>query len=118
MQKAGGIIALIAGIFGVLSAIVTLFIGGLAVAFKATESSTVGGLVFGGIICSFLVIIFGAIAMNTKKKIIGVLLIIASIIGAISGGGIVAVFMVLSLVGGIIALIGTNKRNSTQSVAK
>jgi hypothetical protein len=35
MQKAGGIIGLISGIFGTLAAVVTLFVGGMGSAFKA-----------------------------------------------------------------------------------
>ncbi|WP_207652406.1 hypothetical protein [Desulfosporosinus sp. FKB] len=44
MQKAGGIISLIAGVFGILSAGVTLLVGGAASAFNASGSSTVVGL--------------------------------------------------------------------------
>lgn len=110
MKKAGGIIALIAGIFSILATITTLTIGGLALAFNVAKTEEVTGTVVGGIICSFLVIIFGALAIGTKGKIIGILLIISSILGVIFGGGIVAVFMILALVGGILALIGSGKK--------
>ena len=57
MRKAGGIIALIAGVFGILAAIATLFIGGVGAAFEAESASTVVGLGWGGIVFSFLTII-------------------------------------------------------------
>jgi len=109
MQKAGGIISIIAGIFGIFAAGATLFIGGVGSAFEANEASTVVGLGWGGVVFSFLVIIFGAVAMGAKSKKPGLLLILCSVGGAILGGTIVALFMVLSLIGGILAMIGVKK---------
>jgi hypothetical protein len=110
MQKAGGIIGLIAGIFGILAAVFTLFVGGMGSAFKADGASMVVGLGWGGLLFSFLCIIFGAIAMGSESKIPGALLTISAIVGAILGGTLVAVFMVLALVGGILATIGAKSR--------
>lgn len=106
MKKAGGIIALIAGIFAVIAAVVTLFLGGLGSAFNVEGGSTVVGLGWGGVLFSFLVIVFGAIAIGAKGRWPGVVLIVLSIAGAILGGTIVAVFMALALIGGILAVIG------------
>ena len=110
MQKAGGIIGLIAGIFGVLAAGVTLFMGGLGGALKAEGASTVIGLGWGGVLFSFLCIIFGAVAMSSESKIPGALLTLSAIAGAILGGTLVAVFMVLAFIGGILATIGAKKK--------
>ena len=110
MKKAGGIISIVAGIFGILSAAVTLLIGGAASAFNADGAGTVVGLGWGGVAFSFLVIVFGAVAISAKGKIPGVLLIISSILGAILGGTLVAVFMVLALIGGILATIGSKSK--------
>jgi hypothetical protein len=107
MKKAGGIIAIIAGIFGIFAAGATLLMGGVAAAVEAEGGNTVIGLGWGGVVFSFLAIVFGAIAMGAKTKKPGVLLIISSIAGAILGGTLVAIFMVLSLIGGILATIGT-----------
>ena len=112
MQKAGGIIALIAGILGFIAAIITLMAGGLVAGLEnvsdadnsaSTEIGTFGLL---GIVFSFLTIIFGAIAMGAKSRIVGYLLIVCAIVGAITGGTFVAVCMVLALAGGIVATIG------------
>ena len=113
MQKAGGIIALIAGIFGTLAAIVTLFFGGLGSAFDAEGASTVVGLGWGGMLFSFLTIVLGAVAMGAKGMVPGILLIVSAILGAVLGGTIVAVFMVLSLIGGILATVGARQQAGT-----
>ncbi len=109
MRKAGGIIGLIAGIFGVLAALTTLGLGGMGSAFKADNASTVVGLGFGGLAFSFLVIILSAVAIGARGRTAGVLLIFSSIAGAILGGTLVAVCMVLALVGGILAAIGSGR---------
>jgi hypothetical protein len=106
MKKAGGIIALIAGIFGVIAAFVTLMIGGVGSAVAAKDAQTVVMLGWGGVAFSFLTIVLGAVCMNAASRWPGVLLIICAIAGAILGGTIVAIFMVLALVGGVLALFG------------
>lgn len=109
MKKAGGIIALIAGIFGILAAAFTLLIGGVGSAFEADGAGTVIGLGWGGVLFSFLNIVFASILIGTKGKAAGILIIISSVFGAILGGTIVAIFMLLSLTGGIMGLFGNNK---------
>ena len=123
MQKAGGIIALIAGIFGFIAAIITLLAGGLVAGIESisdssnsasTEISTFGML---GIVFSFLTIVFGAIAIGAKSRISGYVLIVCSVLGAIAGGTLVAICMALALAGGIVAIIGTDgdKKGSGES---
>jgi hypothetical protein len=106
MRKAGGIIALIAGIFGIFAAGITLLVGGIGSAASADNAQMVVGLGWGGVASSFLVIVLGAVAMGSTSRIPGVLLIIASIIGVFVGGTLVALFMLLAFVGGILATIG------------
>lgn len=112
MQKAGGIIALIAGVFGVFSAGVTLMVGGVGAAFKADGAHTVVGLGWGGVGFSFLVIVLGAVATSSSSRTPGLLLILASIFGMVLGGTLVAVFMVLALIGGILAISGSRRRTA------
>jgi hypothetical protein len=103
MGKAGGVLGILAGVFGVVAALVTLFVGGLGSAFNTDGASTVVGLGWGGILFSFLTLIFGAIAF-AKPRWAGIGLIACSILGAVLGGTIVAVCMILSLVGGVLCL--------------
>jgi len=106
MQKAGGIVALVAGIFGTMAAIVTLLVGGAGAAFNAEGASTIVGLGWGGIAFSFTTIILGAVAMGAKSQLPGVLIMISAILGGLMGGTLVAIFMVLAFAGGGIAIIG------------
>ena len=106
MRKAGGLVALIAGVFAVIAAVVTLFIGGTGDALGAKDAGTVIGLGWGGLGFSFLTIILGAVAMNSRSRIPGILLILAAAAGAVLGGTLVAVFMGLAAVGGILGVIG------------
>lgn len=114
MNKAGGIIAMVAGVFGVIAAIVTLTVGGLGSAFKADNADTVVALGWGGIAFSFLVIVLGAVAIF-KPKGAGIGLIVCSVGGAILGGTIVAVFMVLSLIGGVVCVVGSRQKKENAS---
>jgi hypothetical protein len=118
MRKAGGIVSLIAGIFGILAALVPLGVGGIGSAFQAQDALTVVYLGWGGLGFSFLTIVLGAVAFSTSGKAPGVLLIMCAVAGAILGGTIVAICMMLALVGGVLAAIGGTSKKSiaTQSV--
>ena len=109
MKEAGGIIALIAGTFGVTGAATTLFVGGVGGVFTVEGTGTVIGLGWGGVLFSFLTIIFGAMAIGAEGKVPGILLIISSILGAILGCTRVATCMVPALCGGILAIFGKKK---------
>ncbi|CAN5187839.1 hypothetical protein BH10PSE8_BH10PSE8_10970 [soil metagenome] len=106
MRKAGGIIALIAGIFAVIAALFTLFVGAGGKAFNASNADTVMMLGWGGVVFSFLTIVLGAVCMGATSRWPGVLLILCSLAGAVLGGTFVALFMALALVGGVLALFG------------
>jgi len=81
----------------------------LGAAFEADGASTVVGLGWGGVLFSFLTIIFGAVCIGAKTKVPAIILIIVAVFGAVLGGGLVMIFMILALVGGILATIGTKK---------
>lgn len=118
MKTAGGIVALIAGIFGILSAGVTLLVGGIGSAVSANDASTVMGLGWGGVIFSFITIILAAVALGIRNRMPGILLVLNSIAGAILGGTLVAIFMVLSLIGGILVIIGGRKKRTIPIAAE
>lgn len=118
MRKAGGIIALIAGIFGIFAAGATLFVGGIGGAVEADNANTVIGLGWGGVLFSFLVIVLGAVSMNARSKKPGLLLILAALFGAVLGGTLVAIFMALAFIGGILALFGDKPAPANPPVAE
>lgn len=103
MRKSGGIVALIAGLLGFIAAVFTLVVGGIGSNFNADAGDTIIGLGWSGLLICFLIIVLGAIAMNAKTFIPGILIIVSSIFGAIYGGTLVAVLMILALVGGVLA---------------
>lgn len=105
MNKTGGVIGIIAGLFAIGAALVTLLFGGVATALHVDKASTVVGLGWGGVLFAFLTIIFGALAFS-KPRLAGWGMIISSILGAILGGTLVALFMALALVGGMLSLFG------------
>lgn len=105
MGKAGGIVGLIAGIFAVIAALITLTVGGMGAAFNASGTNTVVGFGWGGLIASFLVIAFGAVAIFMPS--VGAFgLLFLSLVGAVIGGTFVAVCLVLALLGGVLAALG------------
>lgn len=108
MGITGGIIGLVGGIFGILAALATLVMGGIGSAVKAQSSGTVVGLGWGGILFSFLVIVFSAVSF-AKPKVGGIGTIVSSLFGIVLGGTLVAIFMVLSVVGGILTVVGAKK---------
>ena len=109
MKKSGGIIALIGGIFGTIAALFTLFIGGIGAAVEADGGTQVVAMGWVGGLAAFAAIILGAVAMNSETKTPGILLIICAILGAVFGGTLVGIFMILTLAGGIMGLMGGKK---------
>lgn len=105
MRVAGGVIALIAGIFGFIAAIATLFFGGVGAAFSANGADTVLRYGWGGIAFSFLVIVYGACALGSKGRWAGYLLIVSAIGGWFLGGLLVGICMVLAAIGGVLFLV-------------
>jgi hypothetical protein len=84
-------------------------VGGVGSAFNAEGAATVVGLGWGGVLFSFATIALSAVTMGTKGRLTPLLLIICAVLGAILGGTLVAVFMFLALVGGIVAMVGAKK---------
>ncbi len=116
MQKAGGIIALIAGVFGTLAGVFTLVMGVFGLEKIDDRPSYIVHMGWAGIGFSFLVIVLGAVAMNTRSKVPAVLLILSSLVGAVFGGPLGTICMALALVGGILAIIGVSKAPATPAV--
>ena len=95
-----------AGIFGVIAAVVTLFLSGVAGALEAEGANTVVGLGWGGMAFSFLTIVLAAVVLGTRSMVPGPLLMGCAVAGVVLGGTIVAITMVLAFVGGLLATLG------------
>lgn len=118
MKKAGGVIALIAGLFGTIMAFVTLAFGGVGSALGGEGAETIIGLGWAGIFLTFAIIVFAVIAMFAKSKFPGIAIIILSLITVVAGGTLVAIFMVLSLIGGILVVVGATKEKRMEGSMK
>jgi hypothetical protein len=106
MQKAGGIIALIAGILAVLAALLTLFVGSVGTALQHNNeyAKLLVWSGWGGLLFAFLTIILGAACFNTRSRMPAASLILAALGGVVVGGTAVAIFMTAALVGGVLAV--------------
>lgn len=109
MRQAGGIIAIVAGILAVLAAGFTLVVGGLGSALEVDGAGT--AVVLGGVgaLFSFLAIVLGAIMLAVERRLVAVLTILCAIGGAVLSGNAVATFMILALIGGVLALFDRKK---------
>jgi hypothetical protein len=115
MSKAGGIVALIAGIFGFIFALFTLSIGGVASGLHvhgAGQALLIGWI---ALIMAALQITFGAIAVGKVGKRTGFYLLAVSLIGIFAGlmmvasiGG--AICSLLALLGGILVEADARQR--------
>ncbi len=114
MQKKGGIIAVIAGAVVVITAFVTLIMGG-AEGIEGEGLSMVYNIGWGGVFFSFLVIIFGVMAMGAEKITFGILLTVSAILAAYFGGLFATILMAIALIGGIMTIIGISKREDNRT---
>ena len=90
-------------------------VGGIGTSFNADGGNEIVSLGLGGLFISLLIIVLGAVAINAKTFISGILIIVASIFGAAYGGSLVAILMILALVGGVLACFGDNNYEQNKS---
>jgi hypothetical protein len=111
MRKTGGTIAIFAGVFGVLAALLTLIVGGVGSAIRADNAGLVVGLGWGGLVFSSLTIILGAVCVNARSRMPAAFLIVAALGGMVLGGMVVAICMMLALVGALLAVFAADPAN-------
>lgn len=114
MIKAGGILAIIAGLLGVLAGVVTLLMGGLGAAFSTNGAGMVVSMGWGGIVFSLLVVVYGAIAFAAPRA--GAFgLALTAIPGIVLGGTLVAVLMVVVLIAALMVRLGSKITQTAES---
>lgn len=114
MKTAGGIISLIASIFGIIMALITLVIGGIGSVFKAEGFDIILGFGWAGIFLSFVIVVFASVSIFAKTKFPSVAVIVLSIIAFVLGGTLVGLFMILAFIGGIVSLLGISYEKKDQ----
>lgn len=112
MRTVGGTIAVTAGIFATIAAALTLVVG-LAGAFHAEQATQIKWSEWGAVIVSFATVFLGAICLHARSVTAGLVLMMASVCGAVLGGVLVAGFMGLVFAGGAIASIGMIADNAS-----
>lgn len=105
MRTLGGTIAVTAGIFATIAALLTLVVG-LAGAFHAEQAMQIRWSEWGAVIVSFATVFLGAICLHARSVTSGLVLMMASVCGAVVGGVFVAGLMVVTFAGGAIASLG------------
>lgn len=106
------VLGLIGGIFGIFSAIIALFIGGVDAAFSSSGTSDIVGLGWSAVILSIVGIV-GSVVVKGKAKFGGVLMIVSAIGGIISISMFYILPAVLLLIGGLMGVFRKDKRNSS-----
>ena len=110
----GGITAVIGGIYATLMSFITLFfgsLGGFGGSWAGIGFSPLVSLGFG-----FLTIIFGALAINARGPIPGIIVMITAVLGAIFGGLLLALFMIFPLIGGALAAAAARRQEAGSTV--
>ena len=111
MRIVGGTIAVTAGIFATIAAVLLLVVA-LAGAFQSQGTPQISWSEWGGVVFSFATVFLGAILLHARSVSAGLVLMAASVGGAVVGGAVVAVFMGLVFFGGVIASAGIVADNS------
>ncbi len=115
LRMAGGTIAVIGGIYVTLWAFIVVFTGGAGL-FGGDWAGS--GLVpAASLPCGILLIFLGALAISARNTFPGIMVIVVAIIGAILGGLLLTLFMIVPLIGGAMSAVaaGRETRGDTAS---
>lgn len=104
---------LIAGICGIIAALISMFIGGVAEAFGG-NGSQIGGLGIGALLFSILGII-GAVMIKSKPKLAGAFMLVAGIGGLICISFFYILSAILFVIPGFVGLFA-KKQSKTLEV--
>lgn len=102
------VLGLLGGIFGLIAAVIALFIGGLGSALNLSGASTISGLGFLAIVASIIGIV-GAAIVKSKTKVAGILMIIAAVVGIVAVSMFYILPAILLAIAGILALVKKEK---------
>ena len=103
------ILGLLGGIFGVIGAILALFIGGVDAAFNG--KSDIIGLGWGAVLLSALGIV-GSVVVRSKAKLGGIFMLVAAIGGTICISAFYILPGILLLNGGLMGVFRKEKNES------
>lgn len=121
MHKAGGIIALIAGVLSIFALIFTVFFSAADAAFSGADNAAynagyaLGGYLVGGFLAISVVIVLSIIILNTRTRWPGIVMAIVSILAIVLdwAGGFVSICLVFATVGALMSLNLGGKQTQT-----
>lgn len=105
MRTGALVLGIIAGIFGILSAVLALFVGGMGTAFESEGAGTVVGLGWSALGFSLLGLIGAALAM-AKPILAAVIMLVAAVAIGISISLFAVIATPLFLVAALLAFLG------------
>jgi hypothetical protein len=105
MRKAGALLALLAGLYGVLAAIITLIVLG-GIGSSASVDPKGVSLGWAGLVLSCLIIILGAICVRTTSQRPVFLLLLCAFTGAVISETLVSLCMASAFFSGLMATRG------------
>ena len=105
MRKAGALLALLAGLYGVLAAIITLIVLG-GIGFSASVDLRGVWLGWAGLALSLLIIILGVISIRTTCQRPVFLLLLCALTGAVISETLVSLCMASAFFSGLLATRG------------
>lgn len=115
MGKAAGIIALLVGPVQMILMAIMLFVAattrsvGRMLESFGMPSFGDGGMLWVALIFAYGVIVFGALLLAGARGMIpGIVLIVCALLGSLAGGTVVAGLNVLTLIAGIMAIMGSS----------
>ena len=105
MRKKGAILAVIAGLYALTAAVITLIVvGGVGPAAKIRDLGI--WLAWGAAISSFATIVLGAMCRISRSRRPALLLVFNTLFGAALAVTPVSIFLILAFIGGLLALLG------------
>ena len=105
MRKTGGLLALIAGLYGVVAAIITLIVlGGLGSSANVDPKGVLLG--WAGLGLSFLISVLGAASIRTSSQRPVFLLLLLALMGAVISETLVSLCMAAAFFSGLLATGG------------
>ncbi len=115
MRTGALVLGIIAGLFGIISAVLALFVGGIGGAVEAEGAQTVVGLGWAALFFSLLGLAGAALAM-AKPVISAVIMLVAAIAIAISISLFAVIATPLFLIAALLAFLGRNTRREEISI--
>lgn len=104
MRRAGGIIALFAGVCGLSTGFVMLGLNGFAASLEAPYAHAIFMNEWGRLLCSYAFLVLGALCMKATSRLSGSVLLATALCGVFLGSRHVSAFMVLAVLGGLLAI--------------